>query len=165
MLLVLGLALVACKAPAETVTPPAPPAQPAEQPSAPPAETEQPSAPPAQAHTPSYKAKTYTNSQYGFSIQYKADWEARPDIAVGTIVAAFGVTAQPIPYQSLDEKPVRLVFLLIGKDNLVGPHIKLLSRISRLMNKEDFRNKLLDAKTPQEIIATFKQEEANYSEM
>jgi fructose-specific phosphotransferase system IIA component len=85
--------------------------------------------------------------------------------AVSDIVAAFGVTAQPIPYQSLDEKPVRLVFLLIGKDNLVGPHIKLLSRISRLMNKEDFRNKLLDTKTPQEIIAAFKQEEANYSEM
>jgi len=85
--------------------------------------------------------------------------------AVSDIVAAFGVTAQPIPYQSLDEKPVRLVFLLVGKENLVGPHIKLLSRISRLMNKEEFRNKLLDAKTPQEIISTFKQEEANYSEM
>ena len=85
--------------------------------------------------------------------------------AVSDIVAAFGVTAQPIPYQSLDEKPVRLVFLLIGKDNLVGPHIKLLSRISRFMNKEDFRNKLLETKTPQELIAAFKQEEANYSEM
>jgi fructose-specific phosphotransferase system IIA component len=85
--------------------------------------------------------------------------------AVSDIVAAFGVTAHPIQYQSLDEKPVRLVFLLVGKDNLVGPHIKLLSRISRLMNKEEFRNKLLEAKSPREIILTFKQEEANYSEM
>ncbi len=65
--------------------------------------------------------------------------------AVTDIVAAFAVTAEPIDYQSLDEKPVRLVFLLVGKDNLVGPHIKLLSRISRLMNKEDFRKRLLDA--------------------
>ena len=85
--------------------------------------------------------------------------------AVADIVAAFGVTANPIDYQSLDEKPVRLVFLLIGKDNLVGPHIKLLSRISRLMNKEDFRNKLLETKTPHGIIETFRQEEANYFEM
>ncbi|MBI5476646.1 MAG: PTS sugar transporter subunit IIA [Ignavibacteriales bacterium] len=85
--------------------------------------------------------------------------------AVADIVAAFGITAEPIPYQSLDEKPVRLVFMLVGKDNLVGPHIKLLSRISRLMNKEEFRNKLLETKSSQEIIATFKQEEANYSEM
>lgn len=85
--------------------------------------------------------------------------------AVSDIVAAFGVTAEPIAYQSLDDKPVRLVFLLVGKENLVGPHIKLLSRISRLMNKEEFRGKLLDAKTPQDVLVIFKQEEANYSEM
>ena len=85
--------------------------------------------------------------------------------AVSDIVAAFGITAEPINYQSLDEKPVRLVFLLVGKDNLVGPHIKLLSRISRLMNKEEFRNKLLGLQTPKEVIETFRQEEANYFEM
>ncbi|HTO95389.1 MAG TPA: PTS sugar transporter subunit IIA [Bacteroidota bacterium] len=84
--------------------------------------------------------------------------------AVADIVAAFAVTAQPIDYQSLDEKPVRLVFLLVGKDNLVGPHIKLLSRISRLMNKEEFRRRLLDLKTPKEILEAFRQEEATYFE-
>src|SRR5882672_3543822 len=81
--------------------------------------------------------------------------------AVSDIVAAFAVTAQPIPYQSLDEKPVRLVFLLVGKDNMVGPHIKLLSRISRLMNKEEFRTRLLDTKNPHEVLDIFRQEEAS----
>jgi fructose-specific phosphotransferase system IIA component len=84
--------------------------------------------------------------------------------AVTDIVAAFAVTAEPIDYQSLDEKPVRLVFLLVGKDNLVGPHIKLLSRISRLMNKEEFRKRLLELKTPAEIMDAFRQEEATYFE-
>ena len=85
--------------------------------------------------------------------------------AVSDIVAAFAVTAEPIDYQSLDEKPVRLVFLLVGKDNMVGPHIKLLSRISRLMNKEEFRNQLLELKTPREILDTFRKEEATYFEV
>jgi mannitol/fructose-specific phosphotransferase system IIA component (Ntr-type) len=85
--------------------------------------------------------------------------------AVTDIVAAFAVTAEPIDYQSLDEKPVRLVFLLVGKDNLVGPHIKLLSRISRLMNKEDFRKRLLEQQTSREIIDLFRQEEATYFEV
>ncbi len=85
--------------------------------------------------------------------------------AVSDIVAAFGITAQPIDYQSLDEKPVRLVFLLVGKENLVGPHIKLLSRISRLMSKEQFRNKLLETKSPVEIIEAFKIEETTYFDM
>lgn len=82
--------------------------------------------------------------------------------AVSDIVAAFAVTAEPIDYQSLDEQPVRLVFLLVGKDSMVGPHIKLLSRISRLMNKEEFRKKLLAAASPKEVLDIFRAEEATY---
>ncbi|MCC6395979.1 MAG: PTS sugar transporter subunit IIA [Bacteroidetes bacterium] len=85
--------------------------------------------------------------------------------AVTDIVAAFAVTREEIDYDSLDEKPVRLVFLLVGKDNLVGPHIKLLSRISRLMNKEEFRKRLLNVSTPKEILEMFRQEEASYFEL
>lgn len=85
--------------------------------------------------------------------------------AVSDIVAAFAVTAEEIDYQSLDEKPVRLVFLLVGKDSMVGPHIKLLSRISRLMNKEEFRRRLLEVTSSREIIEMFRQEEASYFEV
>jgi fructose-specific phosphotransferase system IIA component len=84
--------------------------------------------------------------------------------AVQDIVAAFAITDQPIDYQSLDDQPVRIIFLLVGKDNSVGPHIKLLSRISRLMNKEEFRKKLIDAESPSEILQIFKQEESTYFE-
>ncbi len=84
--------------------------------------------------------------------------------AVQDIVAAFAITENPIDYQSLDDQPVRLVFLLVGKDNSVGPHIKLLSRISRLMNKEEFRKKLLEAGTPSDVLQIFKDEEATYFE-
>lgn len=84
--------------------------------------------------------------------------------AVKDIVAAFAVTEHPVDYQALDEQPVRLVFLLVGRDSLVGPHIKLLSRISRLMSKEDFREQLLASKTPKEVLELFRREEASYFE-
>src|SRR3989337_2362057 len=80
--------------------------------------------------------------------------------AVKDIVAAFAVTERPVDYQALDDQPVRLVFLLVGRDSLVGPHIKLLSRISRLMNKEEFRNKLLGKQSSADVIEAFKQDEA-----
>src|SRR5437870_12268527 len=85
--------------------------------------------------------------------------------AVADVVAAFGITAQPIDYQALDDKPVRLVFMLVGKESMVGPHIKLLSRISRLMNKEEFSNRLLGTHTAKEILDSFRQEEASYFEL
>jgi fructose-specific phosphotransferase system IIA component len=84
--------------------------------------------------------------------------------AVKDIVAAFAITEHPVDYQALDEQPVRLVFLLVGRDSLVGPHIKLLSRISRLMNKEEFRRELLSSKTPKEVIELFQRQEASYLE-
>lgn len=82
--------------------------------------------------------------------------------AVKEIIAAFGKTSKDIDYDALDGKPVHLVFLLVGKDNLVSTHIKLLSRVSRMMNKDPFRNQLLNAASPEEIISLFKSEEENY---
>ena len=82
--------------------------------------------------------------------------------AVNEILAAFGKAENPIDHQALDNQPVHLVFLLVGKDNMVSTHIKLLSRISRMMTKDEFREKLIHAKSNDEIVELFKTEEQNY---
>jgi len=84
--------------------------------------------------------------------------------SVNEIIAAFGKIDKPIEFQALDDQPVNLVFLLVGKENLVGPHIKLLSRISRMMNLEDFRVSLANASTAEEIYKLFEAEEKQYFE-
>src|SRR4030095_5636004 len=81
---------------------------------------------------------------------------------ISDVVAAFGITKDPIDFDSIDGEPVRFIFLLIGKENLLNTHIKLLSRISRLMNKDEFRERLLEAKTPEDVLEIFKEEEKNY---
>lgn len=82
--------------------------------------------------------------------------------SISDVVAAFAITKDPIDFDSIDGEPVRFIFLLIGKENLLNTHIKLLSRISRLMNKDEFRDKLLEAASPEEALAIFKEEEKNY---
>ena len=82
--------------------------------------------------------------------------------SINDIIAAFGKTKKPVDYNALDNQPVHLIFLLVGKDNLVSKHIKLLSRISRMMNKDDFRNRLLEAESVDEILDIFRKEEENY---
>lgn len=82
--------------------------------------------------------------------------------AIKDIVASFAITKAPIDFDSIDGEPVRFIFLLIGKETLLNTHIKLLSRISRLMNKEEFRDKLLEAKTKEEVLNIFREEEKNY---
>jgi fructose-specific phosphotransferase system IIA component len=85
--------------------------------------------------------------------------------SITDIIAAFGKTKNPVDYDALDNQPVHLVFLLVGKDNLVSKHIKLLSRISRMMNKDDFRNRLLEAGSAEVILDIFNKEEESYFEV
>jgi len=84
---------------------------------------------------------------------------------VKEILAAFGISKTPVAYQSLDNNPVNLVFLLVGKENMVSSHIKLLSRISRMMNKDEFRENLLKASSSEEIYSLFKVEEESYIDL
>jgi fructose-specific phosphotransferase system IIA component len=85
--------------------------------------------------------------------------------AVKEIIGAFGKIKDGIDYDALDGNPVNLVFLLVGKDNLISTHIKLLSRISRLMNKDDFRHRLTEANTADEIVKLFSDEEEHFLEL
>jgi PTS system fructose-specific IIC component len=85
--------------------------------------------------------------------------------SVTDIVAAFGKSEKPIEFNSLDGEPVHLVFLLVGKETLLAKHIKLLSRISRLMNSEEFRKRLIEADSKESILKIFKEEEESYSDV
>ncbi|MBM4157843.1 MAG: PTS sugar transporter subunit IIA [Ignavibacteria bacterium] len=78
------------------------------------------------------------------------------------IVGAFSILESPIDFESIDNEKVKFIFLLIGKDALLNAHIKLLSRISRLMNKDGFREKLLTAKNSEEVLKLFREEEMGY---
>jgi fructose-specific phosphotransferase system IIA component len=85
--------------------------------------------------------------------------------SVTDIIAAFGKSKTPIEYNSLDGEPVHILFLLVGKDNLLAKHIKLLSRISRLMNNDEFRKKLIEAESKETILKIFQDEEQSYSDV
>ncbi len=82
--------------------------------------------------------------------------------SVKETIAAFGKTPQPVDFEALDGQPVRLVFLLVGKENMVAAHIKLLSRISRMMNDDSFREQLLVSDSADEMYNIFVEEENKF---
>lgn len=73
---------------------------------------------------------------------------------------AFGKLKAAIEYGSIDQKPVNMIFLLIGPESQSSQHIKLLSRISKLMNNDDFRDRVDNCQTAADIVAAFQQEES-----
>ncbi|HET8866616.1 MAG TPA: PTS sugar transporter subunit IIA [Gracilimonas sp.] len=82
--------------------------------------------------------------------------------AVSENFAAFALLKEPLDFDSIDNDPVRLVFLLVGPESNNSQHIKLLSRISRLMNSGSFREKILGCTSTEEILSAFQEEEEKY---
>jgi fructose-specific phosphotransferase system IIA component len=75
------------------------------------------------------------------------------------LVMAIGRPANPVDFQSIDGRPVNLIWLLASPPDKTGPHIHALARISRLMTIDKFRHALAESKTAQEIYdAIVKQE-------
>lgn len=73
--------------------------------------------------------------------------------------AAFALLKKPVEYEAIDGQPVSMVFLLVGPQSSNSFHIKMLSRISRLMNNSEFRKELNECSTAEEIIKVFEKEE------
>jgi PTS system nitrogen regulatory IIA component len=78
------------------------------------------------------------------------------------IISGFGLSKQGIEFDSLDGKPAHLFFLLVAPENSVGTHLKMLARISRMLKNVEFRQKLIEANSQQEIYQIIEAEDAKY---
>jgi mannitol/fructose-specific phosphotransferase system IIA component (Ntr-type) len=80
--------------------------------------------------------------------------------AVNDLRMAAGRSAGPVDFDALDGEPVRLFFLLVGPESAAGPHIKALSRISRLVRKDEVREKLVAARNAAEFLDALREAES-----
>jgi fructose-specific phosphotransferase system IIA component len=79
---------------------------------------------------------------------------------VKELVMAMGISSQGIDFQSIDEKPVYIVVMLVSPLDKTGPHIQALARISRLMLDEEFKNKIQKSSSAQELYELISSKES-----
>ncbi|MEX0906764.1 MAG: PTS sugar transporter subunit IIA [Gemmatimonadota bacterium] len=80
--------------------------------------------------------------------------------AVSDLRMAAGRAAAPVDFDALDGQPVSLFFLLVGPESAAGPHIKALSRISRLVRRDDVRARLIGAQSAEEFMQALQEAES-----
>ncbi len=71
-----------------------------------------------------------------------------------------GTAPKGIEFDALDGEACQLFFLLLGPESAAGEHVKALSRIARVVRRDDVRHRLLAAVTPEAFIQTLVDEEA-----
>ena len=75
----------------------------------------------------------------------------RPASAVKELVMCIGIAAEPIEFESVDGKGVKIILLLVSPTDQTGPHIQALAQISRLMLDEPFKESLETAGSAEEV--------------
>ncbi len=79
--------------------------------------------------------------------------------AVPVLRMAAGLTREPVDFDALDGQPVQLFFMLVGPEAAAGPHIKALSRISRLVRRDESRERLVSARDPDDFLRALRDAE------
>jgi mannitol/fructose-specific phosphotransferase system IIA component (Ntr-type) len=79
--------------------------------------------------------------------------------ALSTLAMAAGVTRAPTDFEALDGQPVQLLFLLVGPEAAAGQHVKALSRVSRLLRRDSFRHRLIEAGSAEEFYEILREAE------
>ncbi len=74
---------------------------------------------------------------------------------VKKLIGSFGKSTPGLDFQSMDAKLTHLFFLLVAPENSSGIHLKALARISRLMKDQEFRKRLMEANSAEEIYSLF----------
>lgn len=80
-------------------------------------------------------------------------------------VIAFATLKTPIDFESIDNEPVQIIFLLATPEEMLAEHLKLLGRITRLAGRDDVRQRLLLSPSPSAVMELFREEEKDFPQI
>jgi len=90
--------------------------------------------------------KMSTGMEFGLALPH-AKSDGAKDLAI-----ALGIAPEGINFDSLDGKPARVIFLVVSRKDITGPHIQCLAEIASLFRDEKVRQALQSARTADEVL-------------
>lgn len=69
---------------------------------------------------------------------------------------SIGILNEGVDWNAIDERPVRLIFLIGGPDNKQTEYLKILSGLTTVLKDEEIRKKMLTLNSPLAIMELFK---------
>ncbi len=72
--------------------------------------------------------------------------------AVKRLSIVVGISRDGIDFDSQDGKPAHLFFLMVAPTSESGPHVQAIAKIVKLIKFDKFRDRLVKAKKPQDVV-------------
>lgn len=80
---------------------------------------------------------------------------------LGRLVASFGRSEAGLDFESVDGGPTHLFFLLVAPGKEGSAHLLTLARLSRLLGRPEFRERLRVVESVDELFRAIEEEEAS----
>jgi PTS system fructose-specific IIC component len=77
--------------------------------------------------------------------------------AIKNIAIAFGRSTGGVEFDALDDQPVKLIFMLAAPNNVGSIYLKVLAELSKLLKHKEFRQALMEASNPDQVLEIFEQ--------
>lgn len=61
------------------------------------------------------------------------------------IIVAVGRSSAGLDFESLDQKPCSIFFMVLAPENVAGTHLRILAQISRLLKDEEFKHLFMES--------------------
>ena len=75
---------------------------------------------------------------------------------------SFGRSIKGVDFDSIDQKPSQLFFLVMAPENSAVDNLKLLGRIVTLLKEPSFKRKLMEASSQKELFQVLSEEDEKY---
>ncbi|MGA2515861.1 MAG: PTS sugar transporter subunit IIA [Thermodesulfobacteriota bacterium] len=75
---------------------------------------------------------------------------------------SFGRSLKGVDFDSIDQKPSHLFFLVIAPENSAVDNLKLLGRIVTLLKEPSFKKRLMEAPSQRELFQVISEEDEKY---
>lgn len=88
---------------------------------------------------------------------------ALPHATVGALeecAVAVAISPTGVNFHCQDGKPAHLLVLIVIPQKLKQQHVRTLANTAKLLNYEEIRTALLNARTPREVLQVIREEEA-----
>jgi fructose-specific phosphotransferase system IIA component len=72
--------------------------------------------------------------------------------SIDSLITAFAIKREGIDFGSLDGEPSRIFVMTLSSNLRTGPHLQFLSEICKVLNSAEVRERLLAAKSVEEVI-------------
>ncbi len=80
--------------------------------------------------------------------------------SIEDVIILLAISRKGVDFESLDNQPVKIFFLVLAPVKKMNLHLKTLARISRLIKSTDFKERVLKSQSKDEVLKILKEEES-----